>query len=451
MTEAREGRLERPSPLARLRLLLAEPRDIASLAALRVMFGALLCVSALRFVANGWVERFYGQRTFFFKYSGFGWVEPLSAHGMLAVYLAIALLGALVCAGLLYRFAIVGLFVLFTYAELCDVTNYLNHYYLVSLVALLLCFMPLSGAFSLDARWGIVQRRDWLPTWMIGLLRFQVGVVYLYAAKAKWGADWLLRGQPLQSWLLELVDWPLVGGWLLVPGAALVIGWLGMLHDLCVPGLLLWRRTRGVGYAALVVFHGVTGGAFSIGIFPVLMPVLATVFFDAGWVRRLVAFTSPSPSPSTTTSTSTWVVVALWICCLVQVLVPLRSHLYGGNVLWHEQGMRYAWKVLVRAKHGSVRYRAQLPDGREIVVSPREFLTLEQEREMAGQPDLILQLGHHVGEVLRARGRAPVAVRVDALVAFNGRPAARMIDPEVDLLKIEDGLRKADWILPAPP
>ena len=137
--------------------------------------------------------------------------------------------------------------------------------------------------------------------------------------------------------------------------------------------------------------------------------------------------------------------------CVVQMLVPLRSHLYGGNVLWHEQGMRYAWKVLVRAKHGSVRYRAELPDGRELAISPREFLTLEQEREMAGQPDLILQLAHHIGDTLRARGREPVAVRVDALVAFNGRPAARMIDPQVDLLQIEDGLGRADWILPAPP
>jgi len=143
--------------------------------------------------------------------------------------------------------------------------------------------------------------------------------------------------------------------------------------------------------------------------------------------------------------------VAVGVYCLVQVLVPLRGHLYGGSVLWHEQGMRYAWRVLVRAKHGSVRYRAELPDGREISVSPRQYLTLEQEREMAGQPDLILQLAHHIGHELRARGHAPVRVRVDARVALNGRAPVRMIDPSVDLMSVEDGLAKATWITPAPP
>jgi hypothetical protein len=445
--------------LAALRLRLAEPCDIASLAALRVMFGALLCVSALRFIAYGWVQRFFGERTFFFKYWGLAWVKPLPADGMLAVYGLIALLAVLVSLGLYYRLAIVGLFLLFTYAELTDVTNYLNHYYLVSLVAFLMCFMPLSSAFSLDARSGKVQRRELLPTWMLWLLRFQVCVVYFYAAKAKWGEDWLLRGQPLQSWLLAQVDWPIVGRWLVQPGAALALSWAGMLHDLTIPALLLWSRTRPYAYGALVLFHAATAGWFYIGIFPVLMPMLATLFFPEDWPRRL-GRGALGTVVSSSRVRATWrggrgiggvTTVALAAYCALQVLVPLRSHLYGGNVLWHEQGMRYAWKVLLRAKHGSIRYRVALPDGREITVSPRSYLTLEQEREMSGQPDLILQVAHHIGAAFRARGYEAVAVRVDALVALNGRAPARMIDPRVDLLKVEDGLAKARWITPAPP
>jgi vitamin K-dependent gamma-carboxylase len=474
MTEAPGDRAERATPfgsrasaLTSWRARLGAPRDIAALSVFRMLFGALLAGSALRFIYYGWVERFFGERTFFFKYWGFGFVEPLSARGMLWVYATIALCGCLVMVGLFYRVAIVALFLLFSYAELTDVTNYLNHYYLVSLIAFLLCFMPLSAAFALDARLGIVKRRELLPAWMTWILRFQVCVVYFYAAKAKWGGDWLLRGQPLQSWLLAQVDWPLLGPWLVAPGAAIALSWAGMLHDLLVPWLLLWGKTRRFAYGALLVFHGATGQWFYIGIFPVLMPMLGMLFFEAGWPRRgwggwgarrgtgtrtrTATGTSTSTSAGGTGRVGAWAMGMMIFYCLVQVLLPLRSHLYGGNVLWHEQGMRYAWKVLVRAKHGSVRYRVGLPDGREITVSPRVYLTLEQEREMAGQPDLILQLAHHIADAFRARGYAPVAVRADALVALNGRAPARMIDPSVDLVKVQDGLAKATWITPAPP
>jgi vitamin K-dependent gamma-carboxylase len=430
---------------------LGAPLDVASLAVFRVLFGGLLALSAVRFVSYGWVGRFFGERTFFFKYWGFAWLAPLSAQGMLLVYAAIALLSLLVAVGLFYRVAIVALFLLFSYAELTDVTNYLNHYYLVSLIAFLLCFMPLSCAYSLDAKWGRVEQRQALPAFMLWLLRFQVCVVYFFAAKAKWGEDWLVRGQPLQSWLLAQVDVPVIGAFLVKRGAALALSWAGMLHDLCVPGLLMWRRTRWLAYAALLLFHALTGQWFNIGIFPLLMPLLATLFFDAGWPRRLCGTARAPLAMPTAERLNTPAFAAIALYCLLQLLVPLRSHLYGGNVLWHEQGMRFAWKVLVRAKHGSVRFRVALPDGREISVSPRTYLTLEQEREMAGQPDLILQLAHHVGADFRARGHAQVQVHADAWVALNGRAPRRMIDPEVDLLQREDGLGKADWVTAAPP
>ena len=69
---------------------------------------------------------------------------------------------------------------------------------------------------------------------------------------------------------------------------------------------------------------------------------------------------------------------------------------------------------------------------------------------MSGQPDLILKLAHVIGRDLEAEGRQDVEVRVDALVSLNGRPARPMIDPDVDLMTIDDTLADADWILPAP-
>jgi len=41
-------------------------------------------------------------------------------------------------------------------------------------------------------------------------------------------------------------------------------------------------------------------------------------------------------------------------------------------------------------------------------------------------------------------------VYADVMVSLNARPAARLIDPEVDLAQVDDGLAVATWILPAP-
>ena len=69
---------------------------------------------------------------------------------------------------------------------------------------------------------------------------------------------------------------------------------------------------------------------------------------------------------------------------------------------------------------------------------------------MAGQPDLVLQLAHHIAREFRERRGGDVEVRAEALVSLNGRPARPMIDPRVDLAKMDDGVARKGWILPAP-
>jgi hypothetical protein len=134
-----------------------------------------------------------------------------------------------------------------------------------------------------------------------------------------------------------------------------------------------------------------------------------------------------------------------------QVLFPLRHLLYPGDVLWTEEGMRFAWKVMVREKHGAVTFHVRQPDtGRGVQVSPRRYLTSKQEREMASQPDLILQLAHHIAGDFRARGHGDVEVRAEAHVSLNGRRPRLLVDPKVDLARERDSLARKDWILPAP-
>lgn len=423
----------------------------------RALFGLLVTVSAARFLYYGWVDELFVRPTFLFKYWGFEWVQPLGSAGMHAVFWALAGLGVLVTAGALYRVAMPLVFVLLTYVQLLDVTNYLNHYYLVSLLALLMSFMPLGGAYGLDGRLRVARRRTTLPAWCTHLLRFQIAVVYFYAGVAKLGGDWLLHAQPLHIWLSARTHFPIVGAWFDERAVAFAMSWAGFLFDTTIALWLSWRRTRAFAFVAVLAFHTLTGMLFPIGMFPVIMIVGATIFFDAGWPRRFLGRLVPALPFATAAipaRSRMWpfaaALAAAWVT--VQVAVPLRSHLYGGDVRWHEQGMRWSWRVMVREKNAAVTYYVETPStGRVREVSPARYLDDRQAREFSTQPDLIAQLARRIAADFERADGASVVVRADVKASLNGRPSARLLDPRVDLAAAAEGFAPKPWILPAPP
>jgi hypothetical protein len=363
-------------------------------------------------------------------------------------------------AGLLFRASSTLFLAGFVYLQLLDVTNYLNHYYLAALLVALLAISPAGRAFSLDRRLGRVTAAEAIPAFWLYLLRVQIGIVYTFAGLAKAHGDWLLHAQPLRIWLSSKADLPLLGPLLAHPLAPPILSWAGFAFDSTIVWFLLWRRTRLAAFGAVLAFHATTRLLFPIGMFPFIMVVAALVMFPPEWPRRLVAFArrgtsaasrrAPNDAPAARPIPP--IGLALAAChCALQLALPLRHLAYPGDVRWHEQGMRFSWRVMVREKNGSVTFAVrELRTGRVSLVPPRQYLTRVQEREMSTQPDLVLQLAHHVRDDFERRGLGPVEVVADAVASLNGRPAHRLIDPSVDLGAERDGLRPRRWILAAP-
>jgi len=406
---------------------LNRPIDSAFLAAFRSAFGVLMFIGAYRYWAKGWIDSILIAPAFHFHYEFFGWVAPLRGVGMYVVFLAMACSALGMAFGSWRRIASGVFFLIFTYVELCEKAAYLNHYYLVSLLALLLAFMPEGTAR--------------VPRFVLLALRLQIGLVYFFAGVAKISTDWLIHAQPLKIWLRANSDFPLFGSLLEAPGVAHAAAWLSMLLDLTAPLWLSLRSTRRFAYLAILGFHSATACFFPIGIFPWLMVLAATVFFEPGWPRRVPGlarfFSQPiDPQPRAGLCPVGAFALAAYFC--LQLLLPLRHLRYPGSANWTDEGFRFAWRVMLIDKVGSVHFRLKLPgSGQRVSVEPKAFLTPFQERMMAQSPDMIVELAQHVAADYQRRfGQFP-AVYADAWAAMNGRPSERLLDPNVDLTTLD--------------
>lgn len=458
---------------------LTQPTAILPLVIFRMAFGGLMFVSTIRFMRNGWIDAFYIQPDFHFSYYGFGWVKPLPGVGLYVIYGAIAVLSLGIAVGLAYRLSIITYFLLFTYTELLDKTYYLNHYYFISVLSFLLIFLPLHRQFSLDAWLRPSLKTNFVPRWMVWAIRLQVGLVYVFAGIAKLNTDWLFNALPLKIWLTARTDTPLVGWLFDYAETAYIMSWAGAAYDLTIVLLLLHRRTRPLAYIAVIGFHLMTGFLFPIGMFPYIMIACTLIFFSAEDWQRLgrssvgetvqrvfsvlrfevnnlrpiyeeahIARSIVNLKPETVNRFSNNALIALLITFFaLQLLLPLRHWLYPGNVLWTEEGYRFAWHVMLVEKTGHVTFAVSNPTtGHSWSVFPGDYLTYQQEKQMAFQPDMILAFAHYLEQQLASQGQHNIEIRAEAYVSLNGRPSRLLINPTIDLTTQSQTLFHKPWI-----
>jgi hypothetical protein len=250
-------------------------------------FGLVMLFSTLRYMGMGWVDSQLVDPLLHFSYYGFDWVQPLPRLGMYAVFVTMALACIAITLGWYYRLATVVFFLCFSYVELIDITYYLNHYYFVSIISFLLIWVPAHRYFSLDVLRKPTLRQETVSRWCIGIFKLQIAIVYCYAGLAKINYDWLFRALPLAIWLPAKTSIPLIGFIFKYKFTAYLFSWAGMLFDTFIIGGLLYKRTRWLAYLAVVIFHALTGILFQIGIFPLVMIFVVTIFFSPSLAPRI--------------------------------------------------------------------------------------------------------------------------------------------------------------------
>lgn len=437
---------------------LLAPVKAAPLAVFRILFGALMLYTTLRFVLQGWVEKYYVEPQFHFKYYGFEFVESLGWYTYILYFISfIAALG--ITLGYKYRLAALLFFLSFTYCELIDKTYYLNHYYFVSIVSFLLIFLPANAYFSIDARQNKKISFTEIPRYNIFIIQFMLSIVYFYSGLAKINSEWLLNAMPLKIWLPSRYDLPILGDLFQLEWMHYAMSWSGMLYDLCIPFLLFYRRTRVLAFILVVVFHVMTRVLFPIGIFPYVMICSTLIFFDASLHEKIIQFIRKlfnikwkqnSAVLKWTPSINNRVITGFFVVFLsFQLVFPFRYMLYSDELFWTEEGYRFSWRVMLMEKGGYTQFKVVDPEtGKWFYVENHKFLTEYQQKQMRIQADFILQFAHFLEDYYQKGGIENPEIYVNSYISLNGRLSKRFINPNIDLSKVKDTWQHKTWILP---
>lgn len=424
-----------PSRFQRWKQWLSEPVDIRPLVFFRMLFGLLMAIHCFYALYSGAVFHKFIEPPFTFNYIGFDWLQPLPGNGMYYFYAGMGLAALLVMAGALYRLSSFCLALLWSLQYGMQKVDYNNHYYLILLIAWILFLSPANRLFSVDAwkRPSLCQNqchRIWL--W---LFLFQTSVLFVFAAMNKLDGDWV-SGRFLRIQFSRFGEEAWLGPLYHQNWFPIFIAYAGILFDLLIVPALFWKRTRMLALLLSLLFHAFNAYTFRIGIFPFLAFSLNVFFLDRSTLNKIKALPITEQKPESVMAS--WQYYLLVSYVLFQLLVPLRYMLYPGNVYWTDEGYRLSWKMMLRTKSGTVRFKIMNQQtGMVQYQDPRNELSPFQTMWLAGSPDMIWQYAQRIKHRAEKQTTGTVSVYVISSVSLNRYTPQALVDSTVDLGKVK--------------
>lgn len=393
-----------------------------------------------------------------FKYAGFEWVPTLSIPELNLLCAVLAISAFMLAIGLFYRVSTLILFFSWNWYFLMDMVRYNNHWYLMSLIIGVLIFIPTNSRFSIDSLLRPAIRTDFARRWQLLLIQFHLGIAYFYGGIAKLNHDWL-HGQPMTTWLRdESREFLQLGGLIDPYTLGYVYSYGGLLFDLLIVPLLLYRKTRTMAFIVALLFHVNNIFMFSIGAFPYMMILATTMFFDPNWPKQVFSKLIRSSKKDSVELVNVaskgkkgFVTSVLCFYVIFQLVFPLRHFLFEGSPSWTNEGQRFAWRMMLRAKDTFGMFVVKDPQtGKEYLDDATGYFgSFESHRSAYYSPEMILLLAHHIRDVYRKKGIENVEVYAKLKCSLNFRKHQHIVDPDVNLAQEKrQPFKHYSWIVP---
>ncbi len=426
--------------------------DNSALVVFRALFGLLIAIEAFGAIATGWVRRIFIEPNFTFNFIGFEFLQPLPGNGMIWYYAIMGIFGIFVMLGFKYRLSMIVYTIMWSGVYLMQKSSYNNHYYLLMLLCFVMCFLPANRWFSLDARIKPAISRISMPRWVWIFIVLQLWIVYTYASVAKLYPAWLDGSFPALL-MKSKQDYWLVGEFLQQGWIRYAIAYFGLLFDLLIIPLLLWKRTRLPVFLAAIFFHLFNSFIFHIGIFPYMSLAFCIFFFPTETINKIFLRNKKKHYDGDEVIVPPYrnfLIGAMSVWFVIQVSLPLRHWFFKDDVLWTEEGHRLSWRMMLRGKSGRVAFKVvEKGTSDTIYVDKKDYLSRKQMRAITSKPDLIWQFAQRLEEEYAEKGKQ-VEVYVEGKISVNGGPYKPLIDPKVDLAAEKwQHFKHHDWILPS--
>jgi len=426
--------------------------DNTGLTLFRIVFGLLITLEAFGAIATGWVRRVMVEPEFTFNFIGFDFLQRFQGPGMYVYFVIMGIFGIGVMLGYKYRWSMFGYALFWTGAYLMQKTSYNNHYYLMVLLCWLMVLLPASRRYSFDVKFNPSFKKLSMPQWCKWAIVLQVLIVFTYGSVAKWYPDWVNGTAPSMFMKSKSHYW-LIGEVLQETWTHYVIAYFGILFDLLIIPMLLWKRTRLLGFYLSLFFHLFNSIVFQVGIFPYMSIAFALFFFTSETIQKRFRLT---PEIYNNNETILPKYKNILIACsalyfIIQIGLPLRHWTIKDDVLWTEEGHRMSWRMMLRSKSGTMTmHLVNKETGDKTVYNYRKNLSKKQANSLATKPDLLWQMAQRIKKEQSELGN-DVAIYVTSRVSVNGGPYFPFINPDIDIAAQEwKPFSHLDWILPSP-
>ena len=437
---------------------LSLPVDSTFLVVFRVVLGTTFFFWAQGYITDERYHALFVEPQLLFKYAGFEWVQVWPGDGIFWHFRITQVAAIFLCVGLLSRLSAATLSFSMTYVLLVERQIYNNHDYLLACTAAVMVFLPTSSRFAVDQWIGLERPRARIGRWQLWLVRFQLGMPYVFGAIAKLNWDWL-RGQPAELFLMGRDNTPVIGSLMALAGSKWVMAYGGIAFDFLIVPLLMYRRTRVIAIVLAMSFHLTNATIFTIGVFPWFMLATLYIFFPPEIIARVVSRWFGSGIRKgwrnrarhgrtglvSRRSGAVWGLSLVIGYVVVQLLLPLRPWVLPGDPSWNERGHRFAWRMMLRHKETLTWFRIENESG--FLLAPSTLvMTPYQSSRAERDPELIRQAAVKIKALAEQMGQPDCRVYALSLASLNGRRAVPIIDPDVDLASVKRGWLWDDWV-----